>query len=78
MRNVNVLAFGAVADIIGKKEFAVADVSSTGELKKQLEHQHPALKTVAYAIAVNRQLVSETTVLDGNVTVALLPPFSGG
>lgn len=78
MKNVKVLLFGAVADIVGKNSFVTADVSSTDELKERLEKEHPALKNISYAIAVNKQMITETTALAPDATVALLPPFSGG
>lgn len=75
---MTLLTFGVVTDIIGKSCFTVEDVPSTDALKKKLEDQFPGLKTINYAIAVNRQLIKTSTSLDSSATVALLPPFSGG
>lgn len=78
MKEITVLAFGTVGDIIGKSQFALSNISSTEEVKEKLEAEFPPLKVIPYAIAVNKQLVSRSTGLASNDTVALLPPFSGG
>jgi molybdopterin synthase sulfur carrier subunit len=75
---MTVLAFGVVAEIIGKNRFAVEGIASTALLKQKLEQEFPGLKTINVAIAVNKKIVSETTSLHEDATVALLPPFSGG
>ena len=72
------LSFGTIADIIGKDSIVVADVSSTSELKQKLEAEFPRLKTMEYAIAVDKQLTTTSILLENHSTVALLPPFSGG
>ena len=72
------LSFGPIADIIGKDSIVVADVSSTLELKQKLEAEFPRLKTMEYAIAVEKQLTTTSILLENHSTVALLPPFSGG
>jgi sulfur-carrier protein len=78
MKEVKVLLFGAVADIVGKNNLILSTVSSTDELKEQLEKEHPALKNISYVMAVNKQMITTTTALEPDATVALLPPFSGG
>lgn len=78
MKEITVLPFGAVAEVLGQSNLKLANLSSTDELKQQLERDYPALKTIPYAIAVNKQLVTGSASLEHNATVALLPPFSGG
>ena len=78
MKQINVLAFGAITDITGKSSFVVNDIGSTEDLIKQLEEQYPRLKTINYAIAVDKRIVTGNTNLQHNATVAILPPFSGG
>jgi sulfur-carrier protein len=75
---MTVLAFGVVAEIIGKSRFAVDGVASTEALKQKLEQEFPGLKTINVAIAVNKKMVSGPTSLHEDATIALLPPFSGG
>jgi sulfur-carrier protein len=78
MKEITVLAFGVVAEIVGKDRFIIGNVSSTDELKQQLETQFPKLKSISFAIAVNKKVISASTPLEVNTTVAILPPFSGG
>jgi molybdopterin synthase sulfur carrier subunit len=38
----------------------------------------PAIAGAKFVIAVDKKVISENTILQGNSTIALLPPFSGG
>jgi molybdopterin synthase sulfur carrier subunit len=78
MKGITVLAFGRVAELTGKSSFVVNDVDSTTQLKQKLEEDYPALKSISFAIAVNKKMATAAMPLDDNATVALLPPFSGG
>ena len=75
---INLLAFGQIAAITGQTTFKISGVKNTDEIKEKLSALFPAVKDINYSIAVNRQLVQESTVLKQDDTVALLPPFSGG
>ena len=77
MKEITILPFGSITDIIGKSNF-VTNADSTDELRNELESAFPKLKNIKYAMAVNKQMVTTSTILDANATVALLPPFSGG
>jgi len=77
MKQLNVLAFGAVAEITGDK-FTLMNIDSTGDLQQQLGIRFPDIKNISYAIAVDKTVVNTNTVLHNNATVAILPPFSGG
>lgn len=74
---IQLLAFGQIAEIMGQSESTV-NALDTDTLKAQLLQQFPGLKDMQFAIAVNKKVVSENTVLKDGDTVALLPPFSGG
>lgn len=78
MRETTVLTFGVITEIIGKSSFVINDVSSTEELKAKLESSFPRLKTINYAMAVNKKIVNDSTTITDDATIALLPPFSGG
>ena len=78
MKQVEVKPFGVLADVIGTQSLLLYDVDTTESLVHQLEKKFPALKEKKYAIAVNKKIVTANTILDSNVIVALLPPFSGG
>lgn len=75
---INILAFGQVSDITRKAEFKLTEVKTTEELNTKLIEQFPELSSIKYAIAVNKKIVKENTILNNEDTVALLPPFSGG
>lgn len=75
---INLIAFGQIADITGKSTWKMAGIKDTNELIKNLEEQFPALSTTSYSMAVNKKLTRENTVFNENDTIALLPPFSGG
>jgi molybdopterin synthase sulfur carrier subunit len=78
MKQINVLTFGAITEITGNKSFVMKGIDSTETLVKALEEKYPLLKTVQYAIAVNKEVIQQPTSLSNDATVAILPPFSGG
>ncbi len=78
MKQINVLTFGAITEITGSKSFLMQGIDSTERLVDLLEEKYPRLKTVQYAIAVNKEVIQQNTMLDNDATVAILPPFSGG
>ena len=75
---INILAFGQVADIIGKTEWKISGIKNTDELNQQLAEQFPSLLSIKYSMAVNKKIIQENTELKNEDTVAILPPFSGG
>ena len=75
---IKVIAFGYIADILGKGELELEDVSNTDLLKSKLYAKYPDLKGREYKIAVNQQIVSEDIPLNEDSEVVLLPPFAGG
>jgi len=78
MKQIKVLTFGAITEITGSKNFLMQGIDSTQHLVQLLEEKYPRLKAVQYAIAVNKEVIQQNTVLDNDATVAILPPFSGG
>lgn len=75
---MTVLAFGVVAEIIGENSFALEGIASTEALKQKLEEKFPRLRSVNFAVAVNKKMITGALPLHEDSTVALLPPFSGG
>ena len=75
---INLLAFGQIADITGKLQWKMPDVNNTDDLKQKLAARFPALRAMKYSLAVNKKVISGNVALDHDDTVALLPPFSGG
>ena len=75
---INLLAFGQIAEITGKSTWKMTGIKDTNILIKNLEEQFPALVKMKYSIAVNKKVIQENTTINENDTIALLPPFSGG
>ncbi|MES1221950.1 MAG: MoaD/ThiS family protein [Bacteroidota bacterium] len=75
---VTILIFGQLADITGKSAITLTDIADTETLKKQLQKQYPGLSEFPFLIAVDKEVVSENTILNDNCIVALLPPYAGG
>jgi sulfur-carrier protein len=75
---INLLAFGQIAEITGKSTWKMVGIKDTYELIKGLLEQFPALSTISYSIAVNKKIIQVNTAFNEGDTIALLPPFSGG
>jgi molybdopterin converting factor subunit 1 len=75
---VTVLFFGPLAEITGCTKLQVADTQDTESLILKIKEQYPALATCKFALAVNKTVVQENTVLATGNEIAFLPPFSGG
>lgn len=75
---INILAFGQVASVTGNNFSLEENVEDTDSLKNALHQRYPVLSEIKYSIAVDKKIVHENMELKDNVTVALLPPFSGG
>ncbi len=75
---VQLTLFGQLADITGKTEIVLHDIPDTETLLKTLNQMYPPLADAKYAIALNKKVIRENTILTGDSNIALLPPFSGG
>jgi molybdopterin converting factor small subunit len=75
---INLLAFGQIAEIMGQSARKILGIKDTNSLVKKLEEEFPALVKMKYSIAVNKKIIQENTTINVNDTIALLPPFSGG
>ena len=75
---VHLTLFGQLADITGKAEMILLDIPDTETLIKTLNEMYPSLANVKYAMALNKKVIKENTILSGDNNIALLPPFSGG
>ena len=75
---ITILFFGQLTDITGKASIALEDIVDTDALAIRLNQQFPALANAKYAIAIDKKLINNNTLLTNNCTIALLPPFSGG
>ncbi|HEY0896978.1 MAG TPA: MoaD/ThiS family protein [Sphingobacteriaceae bacterium] len=75
---IRVILFGQLVEKIGKSDLELEGIRDTDHLEKELHSGFPALGTLSYRIAVEKKLIHENTALKEGMTVALLPPFSGG
>jgi len=75
---MKILFFGQLVDVAGTANTQLANLADTDALKAVLEERFPGLKQVRYMLAVGNKIVTSNTVLNGNETIALMPPFSGG
>ena len=75
---VQVIIFGQLTDITGRSGILLHDISDTDTLIQELQRMYPALADSKYAIALDKKVINENTILSDNNTLALLPPFSGG
>ena len=75
---INIIAFGQIADIFGCRSLQLYDVNSTDALKLYLEKKFPQLKELNYLVAVDRNIIQGNTIISDKTDIALLPPFSGG
>ena len=72
------MIFGQLTDIIKSNTLTLTDTIDTKGLVDELKKQYPALSQAKYLLAVDKQTVTENTILKDGSIVALLPPFSGG
>lgn len=75
---VQIIIFGQLTDIFKTSALRLQGAKDTSELIRELNKRYPGLSEAKYMVAVNKQTVTENTVLNEGSTVALMPPFSGG
>lgn len=75
---MTVLAFGKIAAITGDHFELTETLTDTNALQELLHQKFVALQGLKYRLAVNKQMVEQNVSLHNGVTIALLPPFSGG
>jgi molybdopterin synthase sulfur carrier subunit len=75
--NLTIKVFGNLTEITGTAELELEAIDSAS-LHSALFQRFPQLRERKFAIAVNKQLITENTDLKAHDIVALLPPFSGG
>jgi molybdopterin converting factor small subunit len=75
--NLTIKAFGNLTEITGTAELEL-EAQDSASLQAALFQKFPQLRERKFAIAVNKQLITENTDFKAHDVVALLPPFSGG
>jgi molybdopterin synthase sulfur carrier subunit len=75
---VEILLFGRLVELLGGTHLFLEDAADTNTVCNRLEEQFPALKQVKYQVAVDQSVIHGNKRLTDGMTVALMPPFSGG
>ncbi|SEB00511.1 MoaD/ThiS family protein [Pedobacter hartonius] len=75
---VEILLFGRLTELLGQSRLQLEDMADTNSVSKRLLDQYPALQHIRYQIAVNQEIIHGNKPLTDGMTVALMPPFSGG
>ncbi|MEJ7911701.1 MAG: MoaD/ThiS family protein [Chitinophagaceae bacterium] len=75
---ITLRAFGQLTDIIKINVVTLRDGADLNALVQELQKLYPALVGKKYVIAVDKKTIAGNTGLTEGITVALLPPFSGG
>jgi len=75
---VQVLLFGRLTELTGQHTLRIGNVADTDAVRKQLMATYPELAQLRYQIAVNQSIIHGNAPLSDGMTVALMPPFSGG
>jgi molybdopterin synthase sulfur carrier subunit len=75
---IDIISFGRIAEFINPQSLSIPDILDTDALKAYLEEKFPELKSIPYLIALDKQVIQVNSILKNNVTVAIMPPFSGG
>ena len=77
---VNILAFGALSEMIKSEVLETDDITDSDTLHQYLLNRYPDLKNKTYRVAVDRKLITDRADFSSNdcIEVALLPPFAGG
>jgi molybdopterin converting factor small subunit len=75
---IQVMVFGQLTDITGSGLIGVKNVTDSNSLLLSLEEKYPKLADIKFAIAVDKKVITENTILNQASSVVLMPPFSGG
>jgi len=75
---IQILLFGSLVDVFGKKQLQLAQVNDTDTLRLALSARYPSIKDAKFVISVDKKITVENTAIDTTSEIALLPPFSGG
>ena len=78
--SMKIKCFGVVRDITSESELIIEDrLSNVAELKNYLKTQFPEFKNIGSCmIAVNQSYADDTTTIDENDELAIIPPVAGG
>lgn len=78
MNTVSIQFFGLLAEITGKQNLVLENVSDTDNMNATIQSLFPKLQKQNYMVAVNNTMINSNTALSNNCKVACMPPFAGG
>ena len=78
MMEMEIISFGKIAEFIKNQKIEIKGINDTDGLKAYLETSFPALKSMKYKLALNKDVIQENREISNQDTVAIMPPFSGG
>lgn len=77
--NLKIKYFGKIAEITGKtEELIFLEKGNSETILSNLQVKYPELKTLAYKLAVDQEILKSNMEINEDSTIALLPPFAGG
>ena len=74
---MTIITFGQITEL-SATQINIDAVVDTAMLKQRLGELYPVLLDKKYAIAIDKMIISENTIINEGSIIALLPPFSGG
>lgn len=75
---MDILVFGQLREVLGNSIVPVEQALDSDQLLAQLMEQYPSLKNYTFRIAVEGKMINGNVPLVPGMSIALLPPFSGG
>ena len=77
---IKLLVFGILTDIFGSSslEISLENQMTVGDLKTFINKNYSRAKGLNFAVAIDETYATDTTVINKNNVVALIPPVSGG
>lgn len=77
-KQIQLVAFGMIAELLQNQERSWPWAPDTDQLKAALIEAYPELRDLPFIVAVDMEIVHGNQRIEPGVTVALLPPYSGG
>ncbi len=74
---MEVRLYGILAEKVGENTVQLQG-ADTDEILTELQTLIPELRSMSYAVAVNRKIIRNKVNLSGQEEIAVLPPFAGG
>jgi len=77
-QTMTIQCYGRIKEITGADIIVVQMAENEKDLREKIIRRFPILQNEAFAVAVNRKILSSNETFLPDSEIALLPPFSGG